>query len=158
MKYFLTAAIAAALLGATPALAQTAREYRDGIGYLDFREYAQLCDGQSTNEGLICVLESSPTTNRAAIMAPQVEAQTIYIIALMEVRSEEALLGHEIRIDSAHSERDSTEPVARALVREDGSIAFDPDYGSGGLEAATAAVEEYQDEIRLLYSALTETP
>lgn len=170
MKYLATATIFTILLSISPAIAQsipseTFREYSDRNHYFDFSSDATLCGGQVLDDGLICVIdlsEEQPENRLASLLISNLDLGILTHVRVFEVAPNESNIAYLVFIHDIIPVTDSNIPRLLAIVRLDGTVSVDPDYGEYppqflAEEESLSTLERYEGEIRRLISALVQT-
>ena len=157
MKSLAIATIFTILLSISPAIAQstsseTFREYSDGKHYFNFGSDANLCGGQVLDDGLICVEdlpeEQRPKDRLAVLNIANLELGISTSVRVFEVDPNEANIAYLVVIHDIIPVTDSNVPRLLAMVRSDGTVSVDPDYGEyppqfSAEEESRSMVERY---------------
>lgn len=171
MKYLATATIFTILLSISPAIAQstsseTFRQYSDGRHYFNFGSDANSCDGQVLENGLICVEdlpeEQRPKDRLALLNIANLNLGISTTVRVFKVDPNDANVAYLVIIHDIIPVTDSNPPRLLAMVKLDGTVSVDPDYGEyppqfSAEEESLNTLKRYEGEIRKLISALVQT-
>jgi hypothetical protein len=153
MRWFVIPTIVITLLSAVPVIAQNPVSKN----HLNFRSKPTLCGGQIVKEGLICIKnlsESQGKDTQRVAMIFDLGHEAIFIIKVYEFRPNKIGVSYVIKIDMFVEITNSKVPIAQSFVKKDGTTLVDPKYGEYGPKEAVENLKKYDEEIRLLLSAL----